>query len=155
MNRKQLKELIKPLVQECVKETIQETLLTGGLLSQIVSEVVSGFAPVLTENTTKKTPTEKTSTQQEINIKEVFQKTKPLKNNNERQHLLSELGKTAYNGVNVFENVKETIPDEPGQSISEQASPFRDIDPSDPGVDITSFYNPIIANRLLQGKKRN
>lgn len=155
MNKKELKELIKPLVQECVKETIQETLLTGGLLSKIISEVVRGVAPVLAETTTKNSRTQQqTEITPETRMAEVVRKTKNIKESPERRQILDAINKTAYNGVNIFENIKETIPDEPRGDYNKPGSAFRDIDPSDPGVDIGSLFNPTIANRLLQGKKK-
>ena len=56
-----------------------------------------------------------------------------------QQQLLSAIGSEAYGGVNVFEG---TAPLSQGGSVSEgpkTQGPLSDVDPNDPGVDISSI----------------
>lgn len=153
MNKKDLKELIKPLVQDCVKETFQETLLTSGLLSQIISEVVRGVAPLLTENITSQPVQQQITTEPEMKMAEIYHKSKKKSENPENKRMLEEISKSSYGGVNIFENITDTIPDEQHTKTNDPGSPFRDIDPTDPGVDISNLFNLNVANRLVKGKK--
>lgn len=144
MNKKELKELIKPLVRECVEESVREIVLESGLLSQVISEVIRGVG-----NTTiieEKSP-------QESRIAEVARQSEKRKINETRKQMLDAIGKTSYGGVNVFEGISETIPDEPASAGP--ANPMQGIAPHDPGVDITQLFDFNKAKILAQGKKRN
>ena len=48
--------------------------------------------------------------------------------------MLDAIGKSSFNGVNVFEGV------EPAQE-SNQQSPLANVPPGDPGVDISQLFN--------------
>jgi len=128
MKRTELKKLIKPLVKECV----QETILNDGLLSNIVSEVMQGMGnQFLVENKEQIVPTmcNENSVQME-QLKE--------RQNETRKRLLDEIGKDAYNGVDLFEGTVPIREDARASEIS-QASPIHGQDPSDPGVDISGI----------------
>lgn len=150
MNRKDLKELIKPLVRECLEESIKEVVLESGLLSQIISEVIRGVGPSLLEN--KREVSIHQAQEEQVRYAQVLQQSERKKMTESRKQLLDSIGKTSYNGINVFEGIKETIPNEPGQNS--QANPMSGISPHDPGVDISSLFDFNKAKILAQGKKR-
>ena len=52
----------------------------------------------------------------------------------QRKQMLDVIGKDAFNGVNVFEDI------EPMRE-SNQQSPLANVAPGDSGVDITALYN--------------
>lgn len=146
MNRKQLKEIIKPLVQECIEESMKEAILTSGILSQVISEVVKGMSPLIVEQETAP------SQQPQSRYSEILQKSEKNKLSETKKTLLDSIGKTSYGGVNVFEGIKETIPDE--TSNGGPANPMQGIAPNDPGVDINQLFDFNKAKILAQGKKR-
>ena len=120
MKRSELKKIIKPLVKEC----IHETLLEGGLLSNIVSEVAKGLGnQMIVENKQEVVPS--FSNENSVRLDEM--KTK-------RKQLLDSIGKDAFNGVNVFEDIEP-------MHESNQQSPLANVAPGDSGVDITALYN--------------
>mgnify|MGYP001184162098 FL=1 len=119
MKTNELKKILKPLIKQCIKEVIFEE----GVLSGIISEVVKGVdtAPV---------------------IREQKQVSKPKPNNDlakkkiqeQRKKMLDAIGRDSLNGVNIFEGV------EPARE-SNQQSPLANINPGDPGVDISGLFN--------------
>ena len=141
MKREELKQLIRPLVKECVKESVQEILLESGLLAQVIGEVVKGFSPVIKEEK---------ATEEKSRYVEVLKKSEKEKLNETRRQLVDSLGKTSYNGVNVFKNIKETIPEEVSSS---PVNLMQGIAPHDPGVDISNLFDFNKANILAKGKK--
>lgn len=156
MNKKELKELIKPLVKECVEESVKEIVLGSGLLSSVISEVVKGMAPLLTEARQPVAPVAQSVQQEQMEQQsryaQVLQQSEKKKMTESRKQLLDSIGKTSYNGVNVFEGVTETIPDEPAPAGP--ANPMSGIAPGDSGVDISSLFDFNKAKILAQGKKR-
>lgn len=155
MKKNELKELINPIVKECVNENIQAILLESGLLSQVISEVVKGLKPTLTENRveTRSAPKQidesferEENRMQEIMRRSKERKTAPIQQNNE---LLN--SRMAFKGINIFEGIKDTIPEEPVSAGP--GNPMSGIAPDDPGVDISGLFDQRIANALLKGKK--
>ena len=128
MKRAELKKIIKPLVKECV----QETILNDGLLSNIVSEVMQGMGnQFLVENKEQIVPT--MSNENSVQMEQLKER-----QNETRKRLLDEIGKDAYNGVDLFEGTTPIREDARAPEIS-QASPMHGQDPSDPGVDISGI----------------
>tara|TARA_B100001094_G_scaffold1830_1_gene1609 strand:+ start:431 stop:859 length:429 start_codon:yes stop_codon:yes gene_type:complete len=128
MKRTELKKLIKPLVKECV----QETILNDGLLSNIVSEVMQGMGnQFLVENKEQVVPT--MSNENSVQMEQLKER-----QNETRKRLLDEIGKDAYNGVNLFEGTTP-IRDGGKPSVTTQANPMSGQDPDDAGVDISSI----------------
>ena len=127
MKKTDLKRLLKPMVRECIKECLYEE----GLLSGIVSEVVKGLnGNVIHENVKPPKPVQSSVL------------TDPVRNNREvlkeqRKKLMSAIGKDAYGGVNVFEGIKPTSPQMSPEAAA--SSPLGDMDPTDPGVDISGI----------------
>tara|TARA_R110002020_G_C15837315_1_gene734824 strand:- start:61 stop:492 length:432 start_codon:yes stop_codon:yes gene_type:complete len=130
MKRSELKKMIKPLVKECV----QEVLLNEGLLTNIVSEVAQGMGnQFLVENKEEIIPTMSNENSVQMEAMEV-RKRGQLKEY--RKQLLDEIGKDAYNGIDLFEGTKPAAPE---MSARQAASPLGNKDPSDAGVDISGI----------------
>ena len=128
MKRTELKKIIKPLVKECV----QETILNDGLLSNIVSEVMQGMGnQFLIEN--KETIVPEQSNENSFRLQQLEEQQKET-----RKRLLDEIGKDAYNGVDLFEGTRP-LRDTGSPSPTSQASPLSGQEPDDPGVDISSI----------------
>lgn len=151
MNKSELKQLLKPLVKECVEESVREVVLTSGLLSQVISEVVKGMTPMLVE-TKQQQPVQEQQKQNTSQYSEILKKSEKQKVNQTRKQLLDSIGRSSYNGVNVFEGINETIPDE--VVPSGPANPMSGIEPQDAGVDIDSLFDFGKAKILALGKKR-
>ena len=142
MDKKQLKELLKPLVKECVEESVKEIVLESGLLSSVISEVLRGVnRDTIVEN------------KQEKSMADIVKQSEKRKTNETRKQMLDMIGKTSYGGVNIFEGISETIPEE--AAPSGPANPMQGIAPHDPGVDITQLFDFNKAKILAQGKKRD
>jgi Txe/YoeB family toxin of Txe-Axe toxin-antitoxin module len=122
MNKKELKQMLKPLIKECIKEVIFE----DGTLSTIISEVVQGVGQPIVETKQrfpkKQQPQYETDEQAKARLK------------NKQQKMMESIGADAYNGVNLFEGTTPTT------SAKESGrGALSDVDPKDPGVDISSF----------------
>ena len=128
MKRTELKKIIKPLV----KEYVQETILNDGLLSNIVSEVMQGMGnQFLVENKEEVVPT--MSNENSVQLEQLKERQQET-----RKRLLDEIGKDAYNGVDLFEGTTP-IRDSGEPSATAQANPMFGQDPDDAGVDISSI----------------
>lgn len=126
MNTKEMKAMIKPLIKECIKEVLLE----------------EGLAKLISES--KQTT--------------VVEKAKPATQVNEqRKRMLDEIGKSGY--VNSkFDPFSGTKPLTEAQASNSGPStgPLKDIDPSDPGIDISKLMNgnKKIWNALMGGKAK-
>jgi hypothetical protein len=122
MNKKELKQMLKPLIKECIKEVIFE----DGTLSTIISEVVQGVGQPIVETKQrfpkKQQPQYETDEQAKARLKK------------KQQKMMESIGADAYNGVNLFEG---TTPAPAAKESGRGA--LSDVDPKDPGVDISSF----------------
>ena len=133
MNKQELKKILKPLIKECIKEVIFE----DGTLSSIISEVVKGVGEPIVETKQrfpkKQQPQYETDEQAKARL------------NKQRKKMMDTIGKDAYNGVNLFEGTTPApAPQESGRSA------LSDVDPNDPGVDISSFMgkSSLIWNKM-------
>lgn len=167
MKKSELKDLIKPIVVECVKESVKEMMLESGLLAAVISEVVKGMGKsTLIENKTKTeslvieedddedlTQMRKRALQQQR-----IQPMEKKKIQETKKQLVETVGKSGYaglnekfKGVNLFEGINETIPDEVS---SAPGSALAGIAPNDPGVSIDGLFdfNRLQAN--LGGRKK-
>tara|TARA_R110002072_G_scaffold76194_3_gene178987 strand:+ start:591 stop:1019 length:429 start_codon:yes stop_codon:yes gene_type:complete len=128
MKRSELKKMIKPIVRECVHETI----LNDGLLSNIISEVASGLGnQFIIEN--KETIVPQETNENSLRVEQIRGSQQKA-----RKKLLDDIGKDAFNGVDLFEGTSP-IRDSGTPSATSQANPLGDQDPGDPGVDISAF----------------
>ena len=136
MNKAELKKVLKPLIKECVKEVIFE----DGTLSTVISEVVKGLGNPLTESRSASSPVTRTlETDDEA-------KTRRKRALERQKTLMDSIGKDAYNGVNLFEGTTPApAPREGGRG------PLSGVDPTDPGVDISSFMGSGGAWKKLAG----
>ena len=112
-----------------IKESVKEVLLEGGILSTIIAEVVKGLGvPVVAEQKTKSKITESNFVQQE-------QESQSQRLMETKKKMLDAIGKSSYGGIDVFEGTQPAR----GSSSNSQHSSLGDIDPSDPGVDISAL----------------
>ena len=144
MKKSELKKVLKPIVKEC----IQEALLEEGLLSNVISEVVKGLGatqqPIVEQNR---------NNEDQIAKMQAEEKQKRAQKINEtRKKMLDAIGKNSYNGVDLFEGTTPTrSAGTPGSSPS-PSSPLSDVEPSDPGVDISSLMgNANVWKTLAKG----
>ena len=129
MKKAELKKLLKPMIKECIKEVIFEE----GVLSNIVSEVAQGLdRPTLVEAA-------QPALDQAAHKQESLQRQQQVYAES-KDRLLSAINQEAYGGVDLFEG---TTPLSQGGSVStgspQPQGPLSDIDPSDPGVDISGI----------------
>lgn len=153
MKKSELKQLIEPIVKECINESIQSILLESGLLSQVISEVVKGLKPTLIEQvvSTKTESNKHLDESQELSennrMREIMKMSKDRKSNSINQNTELLNSRMTFKGVNIFEGIKDTIPEE-----TKLGSPMTGIAPDDAGVDISGLFDPRIAQALLKGK---
>ena len=123
MKKEELKKVLKPLIKECIKEVMFE----DGTLSTIIAEVAVGLGA--------------SSKQQIVETKrkdpQVFQERRK-RDVEKRKKLLDAIGKESYNGVDLFEGTTP-IRSSPSSQSSRAPGPLSDIDPRDPGVDLSNF----------------
>jgi len=131
MKKQELKKLLKPLIKECIKEVILEE----GVLSNVVSEVVQGLgAPRIVE--AKAAPVQQRSSIEDMQ-RAAEQKRAQL--NEQKNKLLSAIDKNAYGGIDLFEGTEPLSAGGSASSGPQAQGPLSDMDPSDPGVDISGI----------------
>lgn len=128
-----MKALLKPLIKQCIREVLME----------------EGLGKVIAE---AKTETAK----QPLQEKKVVQKQTPQVPE-ARKRMLEEIGRSGYTAPN-FDPFAGTKPLTEAQASGGPASgPLANIDPSDPGVDISGLMNgnnKKIWNALVGGKAK-
>jgi len=132
MNKEQLKKTLKPLIKECIREALFEE----GVLSGIIAEVVKG-----------------TSSQQIVEAKQPTQpyrqqvyddETRQRKLQENRKKMLDAIGRSSFNGVDVFAgteplSLRESTTPSGGTSAPHGSRPLDGIAPNDPGVDLSAL----------------
>ena len=141
MKKSELKKVLKPIVKEC----IQEALLEEGLLSNIISEIVQGFnashRPIVEQRESNEDEIRKMQLEQNQN--------RSQKINETRKKMLDAIGRSSYNGVDLYEGtVPVAKPGSPGEAASPQ-SPLSGVDPNDAGVDISNLMGNVSAWKAL------
>ncbi len=127
--------------KQLIKESVREVLVTEGFLSTIVAEVVKGIGTnVVTERVVETQKPEEKVKFQEIRTQE---KKNHLQETKKR--MLDAIGKDAYGGVNVFEGTSPMRKNGSPGSAPAPNSALGDIDPSDPGVDISGIMGATAA----------
>ena len=127
MKKQDLKKILKPIVKECITEVI----LSEGLLASIISEVMVGMHnhKELLESNQHSTSTAQAPVENSARLQET------------RNRMLDAIGKDAYKGVNVFEG---TVPMSQsaatGGPAANASNPLANVDPKDPGVDISGVF---------------
>lgn len=142
MNKTELKKMLKPLIKECIKEVIFE----DGTLSTIISEVMIGTSQqqqTLVQESRPRVQLE-TNEQQRQRLQERAEAEKQR-----RKALLDSIGRSSYNGVDLFEGTTPLSGRDSGPSSTPHGSKALDgVDPRDPGVDITAFASTGIWKKL-------
>ena len=132
MNTKEIKAMLKPLIKQCIKEV----LLEEGL-GKIISE--SKTAPAAEPKAVvKKQPVVESKVHSE-----------------NRKKLIDEIGKSGYLN-NKFDPFANTKPLTEAQASGAPAGPMSSIEPTDPGVDISSLVsgNKDTWKALAKGKAK-
>ncbi len=132
MKRSDLKKIIKPIVKEC----IQESLLEDGVLSKVISEVALGLSSTnsLVKESRDVAPEPEVTPTSEKRDNEALKVMRE-----QRQKMLDAIGKDSFGGVDLFEGTEPLrSAGTPGQAHT-PSSPLGDVDPRDPGVDISDL----------------
>ena len=131
--------------KQLIKESVREVLVTEGFLSTIVAEVVKGVGTnVVTERVVEK-QSQQDDTKDKAKFQEMRTQEKRKQLDETKRKMLEAIGKDAYGGVNVFEG---TTPMKKGGSTTGNSAPnsaWGDVDPSDPGVDISGLFGAAAA----------
>ena len=131
MKKAELKKLLKPMIKECIKEVIFEE----GILSNIVAEVAQGLGGnTLVEAREPAKP----SFEDTIDRQALMEQQRGAANK-QREQLLSAIGSEAYGGINVFEGTSPLSSAGAISSAPSHQGPLADVDPHDPGVDISNI----------------
>jgi len=132
VKKNELKTILRPLIKECIKEVIFE----DGTLSGIITEVAKGLQGAPQHSTVQETAPQKQTIQSSQPSQAVIEARKSLE---ETKRQLQE--STGLKGI--FENVSPLAsggsPTPSGGGGGHGA--LRDMDPNDPGVDITGLMN--------------
>jgi hypothetical protein len=121
MKRNELKQVLKPLIKECIKEVIFE----DGTLSGIITEVVQGLQG---------------TTRQPIVEKKVIKSSAPSAAVLQARQSLEETKRSLQNSTGLKGVFEGTTPMRSGGGTSSNKhGALRDVDPSDPGVDISAI----------------
>jgi hypothetical protein len=127
--------------KQLIKESVREVLLTEGFLSTIVSEVVKGIGTnVVTERVTAtQQPDAKAEKTKQDKMAQMRQEEKMKSLKETKRKMLDAIGKNAYGGIDLFEG---TAPMRGGGNVGAPSAPnssLGDIEPGDPGVDISAL----------------
>lgn len=162
MKKSELKEMIRPIVAECVRESVQSILLESGLLATVISEVVKGLdskqvivetkAPafVIEDDEDEEMETLRRRSNMGLGRQPNLGRKAPhleaptkKKIEETKKKLVQEIAESGYaglgekfGGVNLFEGITGTIPDEIPTSASSQGDSLAGIAPDDPGINI-------------------
>ena len=130
MKKNDLKKILKPIVKECIKEAILEE----GILSGIVSEVAQGLSNTQVINSKPATQSKQPS--QSFQNEALVEARKSLEDT--KKSLQESIGISGiFEGTTPMKSGGNTS----GASASPRHGALRDVDPSDPGVDITGIMN--------------
>ena len=135
MKKSELKQILKPLVKQCVKEA----LLEEGVLSSIISEVIAGFKPLLTEihHGTAQEPETAAPAHREEFLEQQRAEFGEEKRRMLKEHKRKVLDAAGF-GTEIFEGV-EPLSTGGDLNSAPSHSPLSDVDPGDPGVDISGI----------------
>ena len=122
MKKNELKDILKPLIKECIKEVIFEE----GTLSGIITEVAQGL-----NNVQVRSP-------QPIVEKKVIKSNQRSPAVLEARKSLEETKRSLQNSTGLKGAFEGTTPMHQSAKAS-QGGALRDMDPADPGVDISGI----------------
>ncbi len=135
MKKSDLKKLIKPIVQECINEALTEQ----GLLSSLISEVVKGLQPIHTQPSVS-IPSPQVEFQQQ-QLEEHRQELEVQKQQQLKEQKRKLLDAAGF-GTDIFagtEPITGGITTESKDASGGKAGALADVDPRDPGVDISGI----------------
>ena len=124
--------------KQMIKESVKEVLVEEGVLKGVISEVVKAVGTIQVqqpESVTKQDFVQQASQEAAHKQKQKLVET--------RKKMLDAIGKDSYGGVDLFEG---TTPIKKAGSPSSEVSPssaLDGVDPSDPGVDISSLLSGV------------
>ena len=126
MKKNELKDILKPLIKECIKEVIFE----DGMLSGIISEVAQGLSNV-----------QPVAPQQIIEKKAIKQEQAQYQTEalHEARQQLEETKKSLQESTGLKGIFEGITPMRSGGNNGSKHGALRDLDPSDPGVDISGI----------------
>jgi hypothetical protein len=128
VRKNELKKILKPLIKECIKEVIFE----DGTLSGIISEVAKGLQGTPQRSMVQKAAPTKQTIQESQPSEAVLEARKSL---DETKRQLQE--STGLSGI--FENTTPLRSGGAPSTTNNGGGALRDVDPSDPGVDISGI----------------
>ena len=143
--------------KDMIKESIKEVLIEEGLLATVISEVAREFRKTTPPTpAASKSPPEQRVYEEVAQAKERAEKSR-AKLADMRKNMMESIGKSSYkdiynlNGVNLFEGTTPLASGgNPGSSPSPAGS-LSDVEPTDPGIDISSLVgNAGIWKELLK-----
>ncbi len=120
--------------KQMIKESVKEVLVEEGVLKSVISEVVKAVGAIQTE---QPPATTQQSFAQEAS-KEAAEKHRQ-KLAESKQKMLDAIGKSSFGGVDIFEGTTPMKKGGSPQGSATPASALEGVDPSDSGVDISSF----------------
>ena len=143
MKKTDLKKVLKPLIKECVKETLFEE----GILSSVIAEVVKGLG-----TTQQLVVEQKQDNEDEVRKMQLQEKQKRSQKINEtRKKMLDAIGKSSYNGVDLFEGTTPMSKAGSPRDGNSPQGPLTGVDPGDSGVDISKFLGKKNVWKALAG----
>ena len=127
--------------KKMIKESVREVLLAEGFLSTIISEVMKGVGTsvVMESSPQRNDIATEASASKTKKFKQVKQEEKTKKLHETKKRMLDAIGKDAYGGIDVFEGTTPVRKAGNASGPSAPSSPLGDVDPSDPGVDISGI----------------
>ena len=142
-----------------IKESIKEVLIEEGLLATVISEVAKEFGRAALENSTNVSTSPIQDTDLRVEHDQAMERAEQQRAKlvEMPKNMMDSIGKGSYkdiynlNGVNLFEG---TTPLKSGGTPGAGPSttgPLSDVEPSDPGVDISSLMgNANLWKELLK-----
>ena len=144
--------------KDMIKESIKEVLIEDGLLATVISEVAREFRKTAPPTTIiSKPPSPEQEVYEEVTQAKERADAARVKLDAMRKNMMESIGKSSYkdiynlNGVNLFEGTAPLASGgTPGSSPS-PAGALSDVEPTDPGIDISSLVgNAGIWKELLK-----
>ena len=142
----ELKKLLKPLIRDLIKEVILEE---KGVLSHIIKESLS-MSPQIDTKSIPFVEERQVQKQNQVVSQKEKQKIQEVK-----KKLLDTVGKSAYNGIDIFEN---TTPLSTGGNLENVTAPQSALSiysPDDPGIPVDKIFENVgLWSKIAQGKKK-
>jgi len=142
VKKSELKKVLKPIIKECIKEALFEE----GVLSNIISEVVKGLG------TPQQLVVEQKQNDEEMRKLQLEERQKRSQKLNEtRKGMLDAIGRSSYNGVDLFEGTTPMSKAGSPRDGNSPQGPLTGVDPGDSGVDISKFLGKKNVWKALAG----